>query len=61
MIPRLPDFSLSVEQEFELQKYQRLAKEVPREDLEKLLVQAIRLKMAQENLVKGMIKQCLIV
>ncbi len=60
MLPKLPNFSLSLEQQFDLRKYQQLVKDIPRHELEKLLIQAIRLKMAQENLAKGVIKQCLI-
>ncbi|NER21398.1 MAG: photosystem I reaction center subunit XII [Symploca sp. SIO1B1] len=60
MLPNLPDFSLSIEQEFDLRKYQELAKNIPRQELEQLLIDAIRLKMAQENLTKGMIQQCFI-
>jgi hypothetical protein len=58
MLPNLPDFSLSLEQQFDLRKYQQLAKNVPRQELENLLIEAIRLKMAQENLTKGMIREC---
>ena len=60
MLPKLPDFSLSLEQQFDLQKYQQLVKDIPRPELENLFIQIIRLKMAQENLAKGVIKQCLI-
>ncbi len=60
MLPNLPDFSLSIEQQFDLRKYQELAKNIPRQELEKLLIDAIRLKMAQENLTKGVIQQCFI-
>ncbi|NES24211.1 MAG: photosystem I reaction center subunit XII [Symploca sp. SIO3E6] len=60
MLPNLPDFSLSMEQEFDLRKYQELAKNIPRQELEKLLIDAIRLKMAQENITKGMIQKCFI-
>ena len=60
MLPNLPDFSLSIEQQFDLRKYQELAKNIPRQELEKLLIDAIRLKMAQENLTKGVIRQCFI-
>ena len=60
MLPKLPDFSLSLEQQFDLRKYQQLAKNLPRPELENLLIQAIRLKMSQENLSKGVIKQCLL-
>ena len=59
MLPKLPDFSLSLEQQFDLQKYQQLVKDIPRPELENLFIQIIRLKMAQENLAKGVIKQCL--
>jgi len=60
MLPNLPDFSLSLEQQFDLRKYQEQAKNIPRQELEKLLIEAIRLKMAQENLTRGMIRQCFI-
>lgn len=60
MLPNLPDFSLSIEQQFDLRKYQQLAKNIPRQELENLLIEVIRLKMAQENLTKGMIRQCFI-
>ena len=59
MLPQLPDFSLSLEQQFDLRKYQQLVKDLPRPELENLLIQAIRLKMSQENLSKGVIKECL--
>ncbi len=59
MLPKLPDFSLSLEQDFDLHKYKQLVKDIPRQELEKLLIEAIRLKMAQENLTKGVIKECL--
>ena len=60
MLPSLPDFSLSLEQQFDLHKYQQLIKDIPRPELEKLFIQIIRLKMAQENLAKGVIKDCLL-
>ncbi len=58
MLPALPDFSLTLEQQFDLQKYQQLARDISRDELEKLFIQVIRLKMAQENLSKGLIKEC---
>ena len=60
MLPELPDFSLSLEQQFDLHKYQQLVKDIPRLELENLFIEIIRLKMAQENLAKGVIEQCLI-
>ena len=59
MLPKLPDFSLSLEQQFDLHMYQQLVKELPRHELESLFIEIIRLKMAQENLAKGVIKDCL--
>ncbi len=60
MLPKLPDFSLSLEQQFDLHKYKQLVKDIPRPELENLFIQVIRLKMAQENLAKGVIKDCLL-
>ena len=60
MLPKLPDFSLSMEQQFDLRKYQQLVQDIPRHELEKLFIQVVRLKMAQENLAKGVIKECLL-
>ena len=60
MLPQLPDFSLSLEQKFDLHKYKQLVKDIPRPELENLFIQVIRLKMAQENLAKGVIKDCLL-
>ena len=34
MLPKLPDLSLSYEQQFNLQKYKQLIKDIPRHDLE---------------------------
>ena len=59
MLPKLPDFSLSLEQQFDLHKYEQLAKDIPRHELENILIQVIRLNMFQENLAKGVIEQCL--
>ena len=60
MLPQLPDFSLSLEQQFDLHKYKQLVKDIPRPELENLFIQVIRLKMAQENLAKSVIKDCLL-
>ena len=60
MLPQLPDFTLTIEQQFDLKKYQQIVKEIPRHELEKIFIQVIRLKMAQENLAKGVIKECLL-
>ncbi len=59
MLPKLPDFSLTLEQEFDLKKLQHLAQEVSKKDLEALFIQVVRLKMAQENIAKGLMKSML--
>lgn len=58
MLPKLPDFSLSYEQQFSLQKYKQLIKDIPRADLEELMIQVLRLQMTHENIVKGVIRNC---
>lgn len=50
------NLSLSLEQQFNLRKYEQHAKQIPREELETLFIEIIRQKMAQENLFKKMVK-----
>jgi hypothetical protein len=57
MLPQLPDFSLSFEQQFELQKVRSQVQQVGREDLEDLLIEVMKQKMSHENLVRGLIRQ----
>lgn len=57
MLPPLPDFSLSVEQQFDLQKYRQQVRDISREDLEDLFIEVVRQKMAHENIFKGMIRK----
>lgn len=56
MLPKLPDFSLSYEQQFALQKYKHQITDIPRADLESLVLKALQLQMAHENIAKGLIK-----
>lgn len=50
------NFSLSLEQQFELHKFAQQAKHVSRDELETLFVELVRQKMRQENLFKNMLK-----
>ncbi len=56
MPPRLPDFSLSLEQEFDIQKFRRCLGDLPREELEALFIDVMRQKMSFENLSRGLIR-----
>lgn len=47
---------LSVEQQFNLRKYQDQVKTVSREELEDLFLEIMRQKMAQENLFKDLMR-----
>lgn len=50
------NLSLSLEQQFNLRKYEQHAKQIPREELETLFIEIIRQKMVQENLFKKMVQ-----
>ena len=47
---------LSMEQQFNLRKYQDQVKTVSREELEDLFLEIMRQKMAQENLFKDLMR-----
>lgn len=47
---------LTLEQQFALVRYGEAAKQATREDLEGLLLEIVRQKMAQENLFKQLFK-----
>jgi hypothetical protein len=57
MLPPLPDFSLSTEQEFALHKYHQLAQSMPHGELEDILIKMVYTKMSQENLIKGLLQR----
>lgn len=50
------NFSLSLEQQFELHKFAQQAKYVSRDELENLFIEIVRQKMRQENMFKNMLK-----
>lgn len=56
MLPKFPDFSLSYAQQFDLQKYKHLIKDLPRAELEALMLQVLRLQMAHKNIADGLIR-----
>lgn len=57
MLPPLPDFSLSFEQQFEIEKVRSQVKQANREELEDLLIEVMKQKMSHENLVRSFIRQ----
>ncbi|MEM9904395.1 MAG: photosystem I reaction center subunit XII [Cyanobacteria bacterium P01_D01_bin.44] len=59
MIDELPDFSLNLEQQFDIQKYREFVKKMPRETLEELFLQAMYTEMMQKNLIKGLVERSL--
>ncbi len=56
MPPRLPDISLSLEQEFDIQKFRHSLSGLSREELEALFIDVMRQKMTFENLSRGLIR-----
>lgn len=58
MLPKFPDFSLTLEQQFDLRKFQQLLKDIPRLEIEELLILVLRQKMAHENISKALISEC---
>ena len=59
MLDELPDFSLNLEQQFDIQKYREFVKKVPREMLEELFLQAMYTEIMQKNLIKGFVERSL--
>lgn len=57
MLPQFPDISLSLEQEFDLRKFQTLLKDLSHFEMEELLMMVLRQKMAYENISKSLIKE----
>ncbi|MEO0455761.1 MAG: photosystem I reaction center subunit XII [Cyanobacteria bacterium P01_A01_bin.114] len=59
MLDELPDFSLNLEQQFDIRKYRDFVKQIPRETLEELFLQAMYTEMMQKNLIKGLVERSL--
>ncbi len=57
MLPKFPDFSLSLEQQFDLRKFQAMMKDLSRLEMEELLLMILRQKMAHENISRSLIKE----
>ncbi len=57
MLPKFPDLSLSLEQEFDLRKFQDLMKDLSRIELEDLLLMVLRQKMTHENISRSLIQE----
>ncbi len=57
MLPQFPNISLSLEQEFDLRKFQTLLKDLSNLEMEELLIMVLRQKMAYENISKSLIKE----
>ncbi|MGF1477889.1 MAG: NblA/ycf18 family protein [Cyanophyceae cyanobacterium] len=51
------DLDLTLEQEFELRRFQDSAQEMSREQAVSLLLKASRLLMVKDNVIKDLIKQ----
>lgn len=59
MLPQFPDMSLTLEQQFDLKKFQQMVKDISRLEIEELLIMVLRQKMTHENISKSLIKECL--
>lgn len=57
MLPLFPDFSLSLEQEFDSRKLQALIKGMSRPELEQLVLMLFTQKQMQENVSRGLIRE----
>ncbi|MCM1981818.1 phycobilisome degradation protein NblA [Lyngbya confervoides] len=60
MLPKFPEFSLTLEQQFDLRKFQAMLKDISRNEIEELFIMILRQKMAQENITRSLIKECLL-
>ena len=57
MLPEFPDFSLSLEQQFDMRKFQAMVKDLSRLEMEELVLMLLRQKMAHENISRSLIKE----
>lgn len=57
MLPKFPNLSLSLEQQFDLRKFQDVMKDLSRPEMEDLMIMVLRQKMAHENISKSLIKE----
>ena len=57
MLPKFPNLSLSLEQQFDLRKFQDAMKDLSRPEVEDLMIMVLRQKMAHENISKSLIQE----
>lgn len=57
MLPALPNLELSLTQQFELRKYEQSSVNLSKEELRKLLMQAVRLVMVKDNVTKYLLRE----
>lgn len=57
MLPALPNLELSLTQQFELRKYEQSSVNLSKEELRKLLIQAVRLVMVKDNVTKHLLRE----
>ena len=57
MLPKFPNLSLSLEQQFNLRKFQDAMKDLSRPEVEDLMIMVLRQKMAHENISKSLIQE----
>ena len=59
MLPKFPDISLTLEQEFDLRRFQDMMNDLSRLEMEELLLMSLRQKMAHENISRSLIQEFL--
>lgn len=57
MLPPFPKLELSLTQQFELKKYEQSSVNLSKEELRKLLMQAVRLVMVKDNVTKYLLRE----
>jgi Phycobilisome degradation protein nblA len=53
-------FELTLEQEFQVRLMEESAQNMSREQMQDMLVQTVRLLMLKENVIRGLVKECMI-
>lgn len=53
-------FTLSLEQQFQMRLMEESAQNLSREQMQELLIQTVRLLMVKDNVIRNLMKGCLI-
>ena len=53
-------FQLTLEQEFQVRLMEESTQNMSREQMQDMLVQTVRLLMLKENVIRGLVKECMI-